>query len=97
MFSVGIIYNSRFLSSGILFKRQIFNFIDLIVEFFPKIDDSGNFGNKGLRREKQNKSSKKKLYLPPEGIERGTLGIILWHILCYILMPSSLSWLDIAK
>ena len=28
--------------------------------------------------------------LPPVGIEPMTLGIILWHILCYILMPSSL-------
>ena len=85
MFSAAIIYNYRFLSRSVLFKRLIFNFIDLIT------DDFGNVGNKGLRREEQNEFSKKKLYLPPVGIEPWTLGIILWHICGYILIPSSLS------
>ena len=29
--------------------------------------------------------------LPPVWIETGTLGLLLSHILCYILVPSSLS------
>ena len=44
---------------------------------FPKIDDSGNVGNKGLCRAEQNKFIKKVV-----GIEPGTLGLFLWHILC---------------
>ena len=48
----------------------------------------GNFGNKGLRREEQNKFSEKKLL--PVGIEPGTLGLLLWHIFCSTPMSSSL-------
>ena len=47
------------------------------------MNDSGNFGNKGLCREEQNKIKQTKV--PPVGIEPGTLG----NLLCYILMPSS--------
>ena len=46
---------------------------------FPKIDDSGNVDNKGLRREEQNKFSQKKL--PPVGIELGTPLVAHWHCL----------------
>ena len=42
---------------------------------FSKKDDSGNVGNKGLRREEQNKFSPKKL--SPVGIEPGTLRLLL--------------------
>ena len=41
---------------------------------FSKKDHSGNVGNKGLRREEENKFSKKKLL--PVGIEPGTLGLL---------------------
>ena len=41
-----------------------------ITRVFPKIDDSVNFGNKGLNKEEQNKFRKK---LPPVGIEPGAL------------------------
>ena len=39
------------------------------IRVFPKIDDSGNIGNKGLHKEEQNKFSKK---IPPMGIEPRT-------------------------
>ena len=51
----------------------------------------GNFDNKGLPREEQNKFSEKKLF--PVGIEPETLGFLLWHIFCGTHMPSSLSQL----
>ena len=43
--------------------------------------------NKDLRREEQNKFSKK---LPQMGIEPETLRLFLWHVLSYMFMPSSL-------
>ena len=52
-----------------------------------KMDDSGYVGNKGLVKSKIDSAKK----LPLLVIEPGTLGLHLWHILCYKFMPFSLS------
>ena len=54
----------------------------------PQIDDSGNIGNKGSCREEQNNISKK---VTSSEDWTWDLGLLLWHILFYTLMPSSLS------
>ena len=59
------------------------------IPVFPKVDDSGNVGNIKAYVGKSKINSAKKL--PPVGLETRTLRLLLWHIFCYIFMPSSLS------